>query len=436
MSVMAGTQCDFRGWIAALVGLAMALGVFVPTATPAAAASPEWLPPTTVSLVGDSLTAANVALYDAGLKGQGVRVSAISGVVSRALRHGWQCTVGGRMRLYPRPVNSGCRREGLEELEYFRSAGRLGDAVVLALGTNDGLLYRATAVRRAHLSEVRTIIGNRPVYLVSVTAGRADFARVLATYDTDAATWCAADVACRVIDWAASTAARQPASYVRDGVHLQPLATAARAGLIARDVVRLATGRAPAPAPVAVAAGGADHQLTVTWTPSIAGRAQAVDRWVVVTHPGDRGCVAAAGARRCTVSGVPNGVALTVSVRAGWRTQLGAASRSVVAVPRSLPSGPSDVDLAVTVDGAVEGSWQLDADDGGFPILVYYVTMVDAATGTTVRNATASATELKHRWFGLPPGQYRLSVSSGTVVGQSAWMTSATVSLLAPAAQE
>ena len=239
--------CMFRSSVVA--------GLFTVTALSPLACSPtsslpaatvSWKKPAAVSFVGDSLTAASESSYRAALLHVGVNPISLSGVSSRALRFGWQCFITKTdlvVRSAPIPGKK-CAREGLEELTQFARSGKLGDAVVVALGTNDAGLYWPEQ-QSAHLDTVRKIVGARPLYLVSTVTVHASSNARMIRYNAVAAAWCKKDSKCRVIDWAATAEANNPALYGRDGVHMGATGTGARAEFIAKEVVRLAVPPPP-----------------------------------------------------------------------------------------------------------------------------------------------------------------------------------------------
>jgi hypothetical protein len=212
-----------------------------------AQAAGTWTKPATASLVGDSLTSANPQMYRDALAANGVGPAALSGVGSRALRNGWQCWVSGSLRIYASPVNSTCKREGLEELKHWAAQGTLGGAVVIALGTNDAGLY-SSAQQMTNFSEARNVVGGRPIYLVTVFSTSSTANQRMVTFNNNAKAWCAADRACAVIDWAATSQAQNRAIYT-DSVHLTSIGTSQRASYIAQQVVALAVQVDTSPLP-------------------------------------------------------------------------------------------------------------------------------------------------------------------------------------------
>ena len=218
--------------ISFILAVALAVGVMHTTngSEPAVASGYK------VSIVGDSLVASREKLYEDALVGQGFDAEA-NGVGSRALRYGWQCRINGSLRVVAKPVDSKCRREGLEQIRYWAQRGELGEVVVIALGTNDAGLFTAKQTA-GNLSTVRSIVRNREIKIVSVAALGSRNKRMKA-WNEAAATWCAADTNCVMVPWAESAYAKAKTTYSSDGIHLTVEGTKHRAAVIAATVAGL-----------------------------------------------------------------------------------------------------------------------------------------------------------------------------------------------------
>lgn len=189
-----------------------------------------------VSLVGDSLVAGREELYNDALERAGFEGVA-NGVGSRAMRWGWQCRLNGALKIVPKPVTgASCKREGLEQLQYWARRGELGEVVVIALGTNDAGLFNADRMK-TNLDEARRIVRNRELYIVTAQALGSRSER-MQRWNTAAAQWCARDIACRMVPWAESQAAKAKSTYSGDGIHLTVEGTKKRAMVIAASISR------------------------------------------------------------------------------------------------------------------------------------------------------------------------------------------------------
>jgi lysophospholipase L1-like esterase len=230
-----------------LLGLLAMSALFVPAVVASepstAAAAGIWPRPTEVSLVGDSLTAANPQVYRDAFAATGARAVALSGVPSRALRYGWQCWSNGKLGIFPAAISSSCKREGLEELRSWAASGTLGQAVVVSLGTNDAGIY-SHAQHMEHFAQARQLVGPRALYLVSVYSTNATQNERMKRFNDAARQWCAADSKCAFIDWASSTQAQNRGIYT-DSVHLNATGTAQRASFIASQVASMDVDRSP-----------------------------------------------------------------------------------------------------------------------------------------------------------------------------------------------
>lgn len=197
------------------------------------AARPQAVAVMSVSVVGDSLVSGREQTYQDALRRDGVD-ALVDGRGSRALRWGWQCKrTDGSLGIFKKPTSEKCRREGLELLRWWARQQTLGEGVVIALGTNDAGLFRP-AQTKANLHEARRLIGDRPVWLVTVRKLKPS--TKVAAWNQAAREWCAADVACEMIEWAESVGGQDRASYTGDGVHLTEAGVRARAAFIADAV--------------------------------------------------------------------------------------------------------------------------------------------------------------------------------------------------------
>lgn len=191
--------------------------------------------PVRVSLVGDSLVKQNQDTYVKALKRAGFKPS-VDGVGSRAVRSGWQCRIGGYLRIYDTKVHEGCKPEGIERIRLWREAGELGDRLVVALGTNDAALYPPNEVF-GRFKQLRRVAGDLPVHLVTAAklTGPGSRAKV-AAWNKEARRWCESDRNCQMIEWGDSKWAKDHSSYTGDKVHLSLRGLERRASFIAKTL--------------------------------------------------------------------------------------------------------------------------------------------------------------------------------------------------------
>ena len=196
-----------------------------------------------VTVVGDGVMTVNTRAYATALTGAGLRVAGLDAAPGRQLRDGWRCrrVVAGAVvdRVVPAPVTGAgtCRPEALQYLRSALSAGRLGDAVIVAVGTHDALTPDGPGPVTG-LDALRQLVGSRPLHLVTTATAPGPGRARTEAYNTAAATWCAADRSCSVIDWAASSVAGSAGSYQSDLVQLTAAAAAERARFVGAYAAR------------------------------------------------------------------------------------------------------------------------------------------------------------------------------------------------------
>ena len=116
-----------------------------------------------------------------------------------------------------------------------------------------------------------------------------------------------------------------------------------------------------------------DRSILVTWEEPEWDGGAPITEYVAVAQPGGHTCSADGDDRDCVIEGLVNGTSYEVTVRAiNWQ-QLGPFSAAVVAVPRTVPGAPRQVE-AVARDGAATVRWLAPRRDGGAPITAYRVT--------------------------------------------------------------
>jgi len=211
----------------------------VPSEDPVPAPAPEASPvpvgaPVAVALVGDSLLARREDRHVEVFAEVGLDLIA-DGLGSRALRYGWICPSAAGRRVVAYPDSPECRRQGLEQLDWWASTGRLPFHVVVALGTNGAAASPASTL--GDLDDLRRVLGERRLYLLSLASVplRPSHER----WNALAADWCARDRDCRFLDWVSTPAGGDRVSYAGDGVHLSGTGSEHRARFLADELARV-----------------------------------------------------------------------------------------------------------------------------------------------------------------------------------------------------
>jgi hypothetical protein len=154
------------------------------------------------------------------------------------------------------------------------------------------------------------------------------------------------------------------------------------AGATSAPVVPATT---PTP-PASVSAFGNDSSALVTWPASTSNGGAELLGYVAIASPGGQTCAAPAGLA-CTINGLANGVATTVTVRAVNKVGVGAPSpASAPITPLGRPTAPRSV-TGEAGNGQVAVSWLAPTNLGGSPISDYTVTAVPG--GATCSTAGA-----------------------------------------------
>ena len=167
----------------------------------------------------------------------------------------------------------------------------------------------------------------------------------------------------------------------------------------------------PAP-PASITAFAGDGSVLVTWPASPSNGGSALTGYVALASPGGQTCAAAAG-RACTIQGLPNGVATTVTVRAVNGVGVGAPSPASAAVtPLGRPTAPLHV-VGQAGNGEVAVAWSAPERNGGSPILGYKVTTVPGGATCSAAVTTCTVAGLTN---GVP---YTFSVIATTLAGDS-----------------
>ncbi len=140
-------------------------------------------------------------------------------------------------------------------------------------------------------------------------------------------------------------------------------------------------------APTSLTAKGTNQSLSLTWSPPATTGGSAVTGYVTTISPaGGSGCATlTASATSCTITGLKNGTAYTVTVAATNANGTGPVA-STTATPASGPGKPTIATVTPNGNGA-DVTWIAPTDDGGSPITSYTVT---ASYGPEVHSCTAT----------------------------------------------
>ena len=176
-------------------------------------------------------------------------------------------------------------------------------------------------------------------------------------------------------------------------------------------------------APTTVKLTAANASLGVAWTAPADNGGSAVTSYTATASPGGASCATTSGTT-CTITGLTNGTAYTVTVTATNANGTGPASTpSAAATPITTASAPTSVAIAATTTaGQLKVTWVAPASNGGSAITGYTAT---ASPGG--KTCTAAATALTCTVTGLTSGtKYTVSVTATNAAGVGAAGTSGT----------
>lgn len=141
--------------------------------------------------------------------------------------------------------------------------------------------------------------------------------------------------------------------------------------------------------PVALAVFQLDSRLDIQWVQPADGGADILD-YEVTADPGDHRVVIPAGTTVTSLTGLDNGTAYTVKVRARNKTGSGDWAQAT-ATPSATrpPDAPTDLQASVTDNGTITVAWEPPIDTGSAPITGYRVT---ANPGGRVVDTTSLST--------------------------------------------
>ncbi|AKQ70157.1 Chitinase [Myxococcus hansupus] len=191
---------------------------------------------------------------------------------------------------------------------------------------------------------------------------------------------------------------------------------AARNAVGASPVMSVEAVRLPdvptAPESLTVARG--DRQAHISWRAPASDGGSPVLRYVVTAQPSGASVDSEGTSLSATVSGLPNGVASTFTVRAVNAVGTGPVSEaSSVVIPAAPPGAPTSVSASPGVR-AVSVSWQSPEDTGGLPVSGYLVT---ASPGGATQQLEGTATVASFTSL-LDDTEYTFTLSATNEVGQ------------------
>jgi len=161
------------------------------------------------------------------------------------------------------------------------------------------------------------------------------------------------------------------------------------------------TYASPPSAPTVSGVTAGNQTIAVNWNqPSSAGDA-AISGYTATASPSNQTCTWTSGPLTCTISGVTNGVAQTVTVVATSAVGSGAASSPSSSItPRTVPAAPS-ISAVTPGVSSIDVSWAAPANDGGATITQYVATALPGGaqcfgagvdTGCTISSLTNGLT--------------------------------------------
>jgi len=188
-------------------------------------------------------------------------------------------------------------------------------------------------------------------------------------------------------------------------------------------------------APQNVTATPGDSQITVTFLPPATNGGSAVTGYEVSTDGGTTWPTALAStATGTTISGLANGTAYQVCVRAVNADGAGTSSAPVPATPLTTPSAPLNISAAPG-NGQVTLSWTAPASNGGSAITSYQYSSDGGNTWTSVPGSGASTTS--YTVTGLTNGTaYNFAVRAVNAAGSGAAAMTAATPFTTPSAPQ
>lgn len=194
-------------------------------------------------------------------------------------------------------------------------------------------------------------------------------------------------------------------------VLIAAIALLASGVLVAPSPARAAGATVPE-APTGLFAVGNNRTVTISWSPSVDGGSPVTSYEV----RGDGSCTTSGEVQQCTISGLTNGVEVSLYVVAINAVGESAPSAPIKATPRTAPGAPTNV-TATPGDASVTLSWSAPADDGGLPVIDYTAAATGGGGKASCRTTatTCTITKLTNGVEYRVLVQARNSFSSGSV---------------------
>jgi hypothetical protein len=172
-------------------------------------------------------------------------------------------------------------------------------------------------------------------------------------------------------------------------------------------------------APALNSATPGNTQVALAWSAPASNGGSAITGYTATASPGGATC-STSGALTCTVTGLTNGTAYSFTVKATNAAGTSAASNSLNATPRTVPSAPQSLTAAPDKAKGIDLAWSAPSTNGGSAITGYKVYR-RTSTGSYVLIATVSGSTLTYRDTSTSKGtQYFYVIRATNAAGDSA----------------